>query len=163
PEYGLIVSAERIDDGRRGFYAEATFRSLRTGQYLLKRRINLLAPRSRDLLRDLAATEKPRKPGTRRPPLPWPRGLEGFSAITVREWRARCAAGGADGKQAVLIDLSTVTPEPITYLWPGRLPRGKLILFGGDPGNGKSYLSLGVTRVTIDGGGWPDGGQATEG
>jgi AAA domain len=38
------------------------------------------------------------------------------------------------------VRLSDVPPEPVRWLWPGRLPAGKLTLLDGDPGLGKSTL-----------------------
>jgi hypothetical protein len=35
-----------------------------------------------------------------------------------------------------------VVPRKITWLWPQRIPQGKLTIIGGDPGLGKSYLTL---------------------
>ncbi len=37
---------------------------------------------------------------------------------------------------------STITPKPIRWLWPARIPRGKITLLIGDPGSGKSLLTL---------------------
>lgn len=38
--------------------------------------------------------------------------------------------------------MSTVEPEEIHWLWPGRLPLGKLVILDGDPGLGKSTVML---------------------
>ena len=38
--------------------------------------------------------------------------------------------------------LSDVVPERVTWLWDGRIPLGKLTILDGDPGLGKSTLSL---------------------
>ena len=38
--------------------------------------------------------------------------------------------------------LSTVRPERVAWLWPGRIPRGKLTILDGDPGLGKSVLTM---------------------
>lgn len=57
--------------------------------------------------------------------------------------------------------LSDVKPEPVSWLWPGRIPRGKVTLIAGDPGLGKSFLTMDIAaRVTRGGssrGDWPDG------
>jgi hypothetical protein len=45
--------------------------------------------------------------------------------------------------------LSTVKPERVSWLWPGRIPLGKLTIIEGDPGLGKSVLTLDLAaRVT---------------
>lgn len=45
---------------------------------------------------------------------------------------------------AVGILLSDVRPERVTWLWDARIPRGKLTVLDGDPGLGKSTLSLDI-------------------
>jgi len=35
-----------------------------------------------------------------------------------------------------------VVAQPVTWLWPGRLPLGKLALLDGDPDLGKSLIAL---------------------
>ncbi|MDQ3639087.1 MAG: AAA family ATPase [Actinomycetota bacterium] len=54
--------------------------------------------------------------------------------------------------------LSDVAPEKIDWLWPGRLPRGKVVLLDGDPGLGKSLVTLDLAARVSAGRGWPDGG-----
>lgn len=45
--------------------------------------------------------------------------------------------------------LADVTAERVEWLWPGRLPRGKLVVLDGDPSVGKSTVTLDlVARVT---------------
>ncbi len=56
----------------------------------------------------------------------------------------------------VLVRLSTVTPRPLEWLWPDRLPLGKLSLLAGDPGLGKSYLTLYLAAQVSRGRAWPD-------
>ncbi len=64
---------------------------------------------------------------------------------------------------AVLVRLSDVSPEAITWLWEGRIAAGKMSLLVGDPGLGKSYLTMDLAaRVTI-GGTWPDKSPARPG
>lgn len=52
---------------------------------------------------------------------------------------------------------SNVQAKAVPWLWPGRIPRGMLILLVGDPGEGKSYLSLAIMASLSRGGKWPDG------
>ncbi len=56
-----------------------------------------------------------------------------------------------------MITLASVLPERISYLWPGRLPLGKLVVFDGDPSTGKSTLTLDIAARTSSGQAWPDG------
>ncbi len=55
-----------------------------------------------------------------------------------------------------VIRLSDVVPERVSWLWPGRIPAGKLVTLDGDPSLGKSTLSLAFAAVITTGGTWPD-------
>lgn len=56
----------------------------------------------------------------------------------------------------ILKRLADVSPEPIDWLWPGRIALGKLTLIPGDPGLGKSFLSLDLASRVTRGTKWPD-------
>ncbi len=56
----------------------------------------------------------------------------------------------------VLVRLSDVKPEPVAWLWPGRIALGKLTLIAGDPGLGKSFLTLDMAARVSRGWAWPD-------
>ncbi|MBN1443135.1 MAG: AAA family ATPase [Planctomycetes bacterium] len=53
--------------------------------------------------------------------------------------------------------MSDVQPKEVSWLWPGRIARGKVTLLAGDPGLGKSLLSLDIAARTSTGAPWPDG------
>ncbi len=55
------------------------------------------------------------------------------------------------------VTLSSVEPERVDWLWPNRLPFGKLVLLDGDPALGKSTLSLTLAAHVTTGTPWPDG------
>lgn len=55
--------------------------------------------------------------------------------------------------------LSEVEPEQVEWLWPGRLPLGKLSVLDGDPGLGKSAITLDIAARVSAGLELPDGGQ----
>lgn len=55
-----------------------------------------------------------------------------------------------------LHDIAGTLP-PITWLWPGWIPRGMITLLGSVPGAGKSYLALDLVRRIIAGEPFPDG------
>jgi len=57
----------------------------------------------------------------------------------------------------VLTRASDIEPEGVSWLWPGRIPLGKLTLLSGDPGLGKSFLALDIAARTSSGSSWPDG------
>jgi hypothetical protein len=63
----------------------------------------------------------------------------------------------------VLVQLSTIEPEAVEWSWPGRVARGKLTLGIGEPGDGKSHVTIDVAARTTRGATWPDGGRAPEG
>ncbi|MPZ67891.1 MAG: AAA family ATPase [Pseudonocardiaceae bacterium] len=70
--------------------------------------------------------------------------------------------GQPDRPRAVLVQMDTVTPEPIDWLWPGFLARGKLHVIDGDPGLGKSTVTLDWAARVSTGKPWPDGQPGPE-
>lgn len=50
-----------------------------------------------------------------------------------------------------------ITPQPITWIWPGWLPAGKLTILAGAAGTGKTTLALALAAILTGGGRWPDG------
>jgi putative DNA primase/helicase len=50
-----------------------------------------------------------------------------------------------------------IDPKRIDFLWPGRIARGKHTAIAGEPGDGKSQLSVYVTAIVSRGGDWPCG------
>ncbi|MCC6679209.1 MAG: AAA family ATPase [Phycisphaerales bacterium] len=75
---------------------------------------------------------------------------------------------GRDGttvRQAGLITvrMSDVEPEVLMWLWPGRVPLGKLTLIAGDPGLGKSFITMDMAARITRGEPWPDGAENVAG
>lgn len=56
---------------------------------------------------------------------------------------------------AVMRRMSDVEPKALRWLWPGKIPLGKLSLIGGDPGLGKSILTLDMAARISQGRAWP--------
>jgi len=56
-----------------------------------------------------------------------------------------------------LTRLADVQPEPIEWLWPARIPKGKVTLLVGDPGAGKSFVSLAIGASVTSGSPLPGG------
>lgn len=57
--------------------------------------------------------------------------------------------------------LADVTPRKLEWLWPGMLPLGKLALFCGDPGLGKSFVTIDLAARVSRSAEWPNG-EATQ-
>ena len=51
--------------------------------------------------------------------------------------------------------MSDVQPEPITWLWPPRIAQGKVTLIAGDPGLGKSMITVAMAAHVSRGTPWP--------
>ncbi|GAB4140303.1 MAG: hypothetical protein Tsb0016_07400 [Sphingomonadales bacterium] len=62
-----------------------------------------------------------------------------------------------------LAELRGVKSEPIRWLWPGWLSRGKLHILAGAPGTGKTTLALSLAATLSQAGRWPDGTAAPAG
>jgi putative DNA primase/helicase len=54
-----------------------------------------------------------------------------------------------------LVCIADVQPETVSWLWPPYIPRGKLTLLEGDPGIGKSWVSLAIATAVSLGKGLP--------
>jgi len=69
----------------------------------------------------------------------------------------RYPAGADPSACAPLLQrLSEVEPAEVRWLWPGRVPLGKLTLLAGDPGLGKSLVTLDLAARVSTGSDWPD-------
>ncbi|MFH1844189.1 MAG: AAA family ATPase, partial [bacterium] len=58
--------------------------------------------------------------------------------------------------------LASVDSEKVRWLWPGRIPRGKLVILDGDPGLGKSTIALDIAAKVSTGTPFPDGFRERE-
>ena len=63
--------------------------------------------------------------------------------------------GGEFQPGPVLVSLSNIQREEVCWLWDGRLARGRLTCLMGDPGVGKSWLTLAVATAITTGAGLP--------
>lgn len=73
------------------------------------------------------------------------------------------AMAGEYARDVNLIRASEVTPEAIAWLWNGWLAAGKMHVFGGAPGTGKTTISMGLAATVTTGGRWPDGTRSIAG
>jgi putative DNA primase/helicase len=51
--------------------------------------------------------------------------------------------------------LSDIEAKPISWLWPGRIARGKLTIIAGNPGIGKTQITASIAAIVTKGSSWP--------
>src|SRR5215217_835275 len=67
------------------------------------------------------------------------------------------APGTADKGNLLIRRASDIEPQPIEWLWPGKIAIGKQTLIVGEPGLGKSQLSAFLAAAVTTGADWPCG------
>ena len=77
----------------------------------------------------------------------------------------KAARNGRDTSAALdIVNAAHIQARPIEWLWRDYLARGKLTLLGGDPGTGKSVVSLDIAaRISREGSRWPSGALSPTG
>jgi putative DNA primase/helicase len=58
--------------------------------------------------------------------------------------------------ELVIVRASDIAPEPVAWVWPSRIAIGKQTLIAGEPGLGKSQLSIAIIAAVTTGGPWPN-------
>ena len=66
-------------------------------------------------------------------------------------------------QRAELESWSDVEPQEVSWLWPGRLARGKYCVLMGLPDLGKTTIALDVAARVSVGKAWPDGAACPKG
>lgn len=103
---------------------------------------------------DWVATEiKPDRLDTPRLP---DRDLSKRQKRMLSEAKAVIAMCDPSKPETILQELNQITREQLEWLWPGRIPLGKLTLLAGDPGLGKSFVTLDLAARVSRGDSWPD-------
>lgn len=90
-----------------------------------------------------------------------PRDLDPGIAAMIGEVEA--SAGDTHGTAPSVVTLAGVAPERVVWLWPGRIPAGKITVIDGDPSTGKSTLTLDLAARVSTGNQWPDGARCARG
>lgn len=61
------------------------------------------------------------------------------------------------GRQLIVRCAADIAPEPVEWLWPGRVAIGKQTLLAGEAGLGKSQVAIAMAAAVSNGGHWPCG------
>jgi hypothetical protein len=77
--------------------------------------------------------------------------------------RVVAAAPAAAAAGVLLIEAAGLTPEPIRWVWPGWLARGKLHVLAGAPGTGKTTLAMDIAACVSAGRPLPSGWRPARG
>lgn len=88
--------------------------------------------------------------------------LEERVAEQQRALEAHTGNGKRD-QEPVLVYVNEIEPQTVTWLWPSRIPAGKLTVVEGDPGLGKSTLLLDLAARVTSGRAMPDGTAGMDG
>ena len=103
-----------------------------------------------------AGIEKPRRPVSDAEP----NIAVDLASIIHKGQKRQIATKGTNGRRTVtLLQGASIAAKPITWLWDGYLPQGKLTLLAGAGGTGKSTLAFSIAGTITNGGMWPDGSQ----
>ena len=65
-------------------------------------------------------------------------------------------------RSVALVQCSTIEAKPISWLWDGFIPQGKLTLLAGAGGTGKSTLAFNFAATISNAGTWPDGSRCND-
>jgi RecA-family ATPase len=81
--------------------------------------------------------------------------LQGFAELEALD-------EDAGATHPLSVQLSTIAPEAVAWLWPNYLPANKLVLVSGDPGCGKTWFCLDLAARYSTGREWPDRSPGVE-
>lgn len=76
-------------------------------------------------------------------------------AVPECQPRARSAPAGDPEGHIAYRCVSDIQAKPIRWLWQGRIARGKVSMLAGNPGLGKSQVTVSMAAVVSTGGTWP--------
>jgi putative DNA primase/helicase len=78
------------------------------------------------------------------------------SLLSYDPWLENRKANGEEFAQGLICRCaSEIVIEPIEWLWPGRIAIGKHTCIAGEPGTGKSQLTMAIVATITMGGEWP--------
>ncbi len=77
--------------------------------------------------------------------------------------REKSRTEAASKRTPVMTCLADVEPQEIKWLWPDRIPLGRITLLVGRPGEGKSFVTIDMASRISTGAPWPDGTSCPRG
>ena len=83
--------------------------------------------------------------------------LDSIYAMAQSRFAALQPIGQSDVLGAVMVYMSEIGARQIDWLWPSRIPLGRLSMLVGRPGEGKSFLTAFMAATVSTGSHWPDG------
>src|SRR5690348_9400060 len=75
----------------------------------------------------------------------------------MRDYVGEALANAGVGHRLISRCAEDIEPKRIEFIWPGRIARGKHAAIAGQPGDGKSQLSIFIAAAVSRGGEWPCG------
>jgi putative DNA primase/helicase len=74
----------------------------------------------------------------------------------LKSWALAGQKAQPNGRTNVLATrrLSDIEAKPVSWLWPGRIARGKVSIIAGSPGLGKSQIAAYIAAIVTSGGMW---------
>jgi hypothetical protein len=85
-------------------------------------------------------------------------------AVINEEWDRNLWVPAQEASSLISVCASEVALQPVKWIWAGRIARGKHTCIAGEPGTGKSQLSMFIAATITMGGLWPCGdGRAPKG
>lgn len=100
-----------------------------------------------------------------REPLPVTQKATDEDYRTVQSWinayrfKGTMPAHRSPAQGVTLVPFSQIRMKAIQWLWRGYLPKGKMILFAGPGGVGKSTVACNFAGIVSTGASWPDGSR----
>jgi hypothetical protein len=64
---------------------------------------------------------------------------------------------------SMLVCMADVESRDVEWLWPGRIPKGRISIMVGRPGEGKSFVTTDMAARVSTGSPWPDGTSCPKG
>ena len=80
-----------------------------------------------------------------------------------REMQKDATEAQPPADRPVVVTMSEVEPTQVRWIWEGRIALGKLNVIAGEPGEGKSTLTMDVAARVTTGAVFPDGGSGVSG